>query len=89
MENHSQDALVEQEDRVDAVRQFDKDKEVGGADSKSGDEVAVEGIGTMVAWRENELWEDPKGASYLSVSGHARATIGPTPVLLNMESTAN
>ncbi|KAK8575647.1 hypothetical protein V6N12_063315 [Hibiscus sabdariffa] len=57
MENHSQDASAEQKDRVDVVRQFDKDKdvvEVGGADSKSGDEVAVEGIGTMVAWRKNE-----------------------------------
>ncbi|KAK8571610.1 hypothetical protein V6N13_047275 [Hibiscus sabdariffa] len=92
MENHSQDAPAEQEDRVDAVRQFDKDNEVvevGGADSKSEDEVAVEGIGTMVTWRENELWEDPKGASSSSVSGHAGATIEPTPVLLNMESTAN
>ncbi|KAK8675033.1 hypothetical protein V6N13_033106 [Hibiscus sabdariffa] len=44
MENHSQDASAEQKDRVDVVRQFDKDKdvvEVGGADSKSGDEMGL------------------------------------------------
>ncbi|KAK8595443.1 hypothetical protein V6N13_016812 [Hibiscus sabdariffa] len=40
----------------------------------------------MVAWRENELWEDPKGASYSSVSGRAGATIEPSPMLLNEDS---
>ncbi|KAK8991964.1 hypothetical protein V6N11_044857 [Hibiscus sabdariffa] len=49
-------------------------------------EVAVEGNATMVAWRENELWEDPKGASYSSVSGRAGATIEPSPMLLNEDS---
>ncbi|KAK8595439.1 hypothetical protein V6N13_016808 [Hibiscus sabdariffa] len=78
MENHPQDAPVEQEAHVDAVRQFDKDKE-----------VAVEGTGTIVAWRENELWEDPKGASYSCVSGRAGATIEPSPMLLNVDSTTS
>ncbi|KAK8998548.1 hypothetical protein V6N11_083935 [Hibiscus sabdariffa] len=49
MEDHSQGVPVEQEDLVDVVRQFDCDKgnvevEVEGADSKSGEAIAVEGV---------------------------------------------
>ncbi|KAK9017677.1 hypothetical protein V6N11_000685 [Hibiscus sabdariffa] len=60
-----------------------------GADSKSVDEAAVKDIGTMVAWRENELWKGLKGVSCSSVLGCEVSPIEPAPVVLNAESTSN
>ncbi|KAK8593614.1 hypothetical protein V6N12_045691 [Hibiscus sabdariffa] len=92
VEDPTQDVPAEQEDQEDDVRQFDRDKgvaEVVGADSKSVDDASVEGIGTMVAWRENELWEGLKGVSCSSVSGCAVAPVEPVPLLLNAGSSSN